>query len=144
MTHTIATALIVNKNGGIFVQRRSPTRRLFPGCWDLAGGHVDPGETVENALTREVFEETGWTVDALHTELSPKTWQADDGPRLERQFIVTTSGDLSNPTLETGKVDAWSWIDHENLATLKENRSTDDTFVHDSVLEALNWLNTNG
>lgn len=99
----------------------------------MAGGHVNPGETVEDALTREVFEGTGWTVDALHTELSPKTWQADDGPRLERQFIVTTSGDLSNPTLETGKVDAWTWIDHENLATLKENRSTDDTFIHDSV-----------
>lgn len=144
MTHTIATALIVNTNGGIFVQRRSPTRRLFPGCRDLAGGHVDPGETVEDALSREVFEETGWTVDALRTELSPKTWRSEDGPKLEPQFIVTVSGDLSNPTLETGKVDAWSWIGRENLATLNENRSTNDTFIHDSVLEGLNWLDTNG
>ena len=107
MAKIVATALILNLNDEIFVQRRSPTRRLFPGCWDLAGGHVDPGESVEHALTREVFEETGWQVGQIRTELSQKTWQAEDRPRFERQFIVSVFGDLEAPKLESGKVDAW-------------------------------------
>lgn len=113
MTQTVATALIIHSDRKVFAQRRSPTRRLFPGCWDLAGGHVDPGETVKDALYREVFEETGWTVVQVRTELFPKTWQAEDGLRQERQFIVTVSGDLAAPVLETGKVDAWCWIDRK-------------------------------
>lgn len=143
MTQTVATALIIHPDRKVFAHRRSPTRRLFPGCRDLAGGHVDPGETVEDALSREVFEETGWTVVQVRAELSPKIWQAKDGPRHERQFIVTVSGDLTAPDLENGKVDAWRWIDRENLSTLKQNRPAGDSFIHDSVLEALDWLDAN-
>lgn len=35
------------------------TRRADNGRWCLPGGHLDPGESVEEACVREVFEETG-------------------------------------------------------------------------------------
>ena len=58
-------ALILNPGGRVFVQKRSPARRLFPGCWDLVGGHVEPGETLYQALAREIQEETVWTLSRI-------------------------------------------------------------------------------
>jgi 8-oxo-dGTP pyrophosphatase MutT (NUDIX family) len=61
----VASALILDGLGRIFVQQRTPTRRLFPGCWDLVGGHVEENEDVISALRREIREETGWTLRTI-------------------------------------------------------------------------------
>jgi 8-oxo-dGTP diphosphatase len=74
----VASALIPDDRGRIFVQRRTMTRRLFPGCWDLIGGHVEDGEEVLSALRREIHEETGWILKAVVHELAATHW--NDGP----------------------------------------------------------------
>ena len=40
---------------------RRTAHRSYPGCWDIIGGHVEPGETFEQTLVREVEEEIGVT-----------------------------------------------------------------------------------
>lgn len=71
----VASALIPDDLGRIFVQQRTLTRRLFPGCWDLVGGHVEEDEDVISALTREIREETGWTLRTIRHEISVKAWR---------------------------------------------------------------------
>jgi 8-oxo-dGTP pyrophosphatase MutT (NUDIX family) len=46
----VVSAVIQDSAGRVFVQRRSNDRRLFPGCWDLVGGHVEPGEDLWRRL----------------------------------------------------------------------------------------------
>jgi 8-oxo-dGTP pyrophosphatase MutT (NUDIX family) len=68
-------ALIRNDEGRIFVQRRSPTRRVLSGIWDIVGGHIEAGETLEEALAREIGEETGWALRELGAQIADSEWE---------------------------------------------------------------------
>ncbi|SEF40772.1 NUDIX hydrolase [Parabacteroides chinchillae] len=60
--HPVIHLHIFNDNGDLYLQKRSMTKDIQPGKWDTAvGGHIDYGETVEEALRREVREELGIT-----------------------------------------------------------------------------------
>lgn len=52
--------LIQNEEGKILVPKRSANRKIFPNCYDFSvGGHVNSGETYEQAAYRELEEELG-------------------------------------------------------------------------------------
>ncbi|MBI4735100.1 MAG: NUDIX domain-containing protein, partial [candidate division NC10 bacterium] len=53
-------AIISNGEGKILLQRRSDN-----GLWGLPGGSVEIGESVRDAIVREVREETGLTVEGV-------------------------------------------------------------------------------
>lgn len=62
LLHPVIHLHIFNKKGDLYLQKRSMTKYIQPGKWDTAvGGHIDFGETVKEALKREVIEEIGVT-----------------------------------------------------------------------------------
>jgi 8-oxo-dGTP pyrophosphatase MutT (NUDIX family) len=60
MALEVALAML-HRDGRWLMQLRDeiPTT-VAPGCWGLFGGHLDPGETPEQALRRELLEEISW------------------------------------------------------------------------------------
>ena len=58
--HPVVHLHVFNPSGDLYLQKRPDWKDIQPGRWDTAvGGHVDWGETVEEALRREVREEIG-------------------------------------------------------------------------------------
>ncbi|MEU8437829.1 NUDIX domain-containing protein [Streptomyces sp. NPDC029216] len=132
-------AVILDRDGRAFAQRRSPGRRLFPDCWDIVGGHVEPGESPLDALAREVEEETGWRLRRVRRLLGITTWTGDDGNgiRHEADYLVEVDGDLDHPALEWSKHTAYEWFGPDDLPRLKENRPPGEHLIHDLVARAL-------
>ena len=54
----VVTAAIIERSGQYLIARRAPGEKLA-GAWEFCGGKVDPGETPEECLTRELHEELG-------------------------------------------------------------------------------------
>lgn len=62
LLHPVVHLHLFNSAGDLYLQKRPQWKDIQPGKWDTAvGGHVDLGESVEQALLREVGEELGVT-----------------------------------------------------------------------------------
>lgn len=62
LLHPVVHLHVFNSQGELYLQKRPAWKDIQPGKWDTAvGGHVDLGESVEQALRREVREELGIT-----------------------------------------------------------------------------------
>ena len=62
LLHPVVHLHVFNSKGDIYLQKRPEWKDIQPGKWDTAvGGHIDYGETPEEALRREVREELGIT-----------------------------------------------------------------------------------
>jgi 8-oxo-dGTP diphosphatase len=108
----VAVGAVCVRDGRLLVIRRG--RGVAVGRWSLPGGRVEPGETLDAALRRELREETGLdvTVDALcgiAERISTRAhyvildfWATATG--------VATAGD---------DADDVAWVDRDGLAALE-------------------------
>jgi 8-oxo-dGTP diphosphatase len=125
----VVGALVRDGQGRVFVHRRGPNRAWLPNGWDVLGGHVEAGETLLDALAREVTEESGWHVTGTPELIFTADWETDeDGAsnrRSEFDFLVEVAGDLAHPRLEWPQHTEYRWLGPDDLALLDENQGRD-------------------
>jgi 8-oxo-dGTP diphosphatase len=61
----VAVGVLVDPAGRFLLTSR-PAGKVYAGHWEFPGGKLEPGETVEAALRRELHEELGITIGPVH------------------------------------------------------------------------------
>lgn len=111
--HLVAAGLLRCGGRGLLLHR-APSRRWYPDCWDLPGGHVEDGETPDAALHRELLEELG--VSALVAGVPFAQVRGDDF-RMDVWVIDQWDGEPAN--LDPTEHDALAWLNHYELTALR-------------------------
>ena len=66
----VVNVFLENSQGQLWIPRRTTHKRTFPLCLDMSmGGHVESGESYEEALTRELSEELRMDANQVNLEL---------------------------------------------------------------------------
>ena len=96
--------------GRVFLVRRAPWRRIFPGTWSFPGGHVEASETPEAALLRELEEEIGvvpTVFEPIGSLFDPNA--GDQGPTNFQMYLVTAWRGGA-PALEGDEHTEFRWL----------------------------------
>lgn len=70
----VVAAALIDADGRVLVQRR-PAGKMMAGLWEFPGGKIEPGETPESALIRELDEELG--IDVAAACLAPAVFASE-------------------------------------------------------------------
>lgn len=138
-------ALLIKNDKILMVQKKSNS------LWDFPGGGIDPGETIEQAITREISEELGTqNIKIIH---NGKTTNKYDWPEKEVQkhfdktgilrkgqeqnfVIVQFNGQDSDIKLQEDELLSYKWVP---VSELKLNMSYQDQY--DTVIKVLHEYN---
>ena len=96
----------------VILRGKEPAR----GCWSLPGGRVEPGETHEAAVVREVLEETGLAVRIVREVGTVRRHAPGGGTYVIRDFLAESTSD-GVPTAGDDADDA-RWVTAQELAAL--------------------------
>jgi 8-oxo-dGTP diphosphatase len=119
VTH-FATGIAVFQNGKLLVVRRVAEDDFLGGEWELPGGGVDSGETITQGAIRELFEETGLTVDTVLGVFEGFDYTTPTKPNV-RQINFKVSVHPGEVKLEPQEHDEYRWITVHDVPSLRTN-----------------------
>lgn len=112
-TVMIVVALaLVSPDGKVLMQQR-PLNKAHGGLWEFPGGKLEPGETPEQAIVREIDEELGVSIESANLlPLSFASERPGAGKRPVLLLLYIASNWQGAPTaLEAGTQVKWASVD---------------------------------
>lgn len=107
----VSTAILIDKERRVLIAQR-PEGKSLAGLWEFPGGKIEPGETPEHALCREVFEELN--IEAKEQDLTPFTFISQDCGEFHLLMTLYTVRKWSG-VLEGKEGQAFKWVSFAEL-----------------------------
>ncbi len=121
--------IIKNENDEILILKRHPQSRTDPEMWELPGGKVEKGEFFDDALVREIKEETDLDVEVGDFA---EAVQNDYSHKRTVQLIMYLDNVKGDVKISDEHTD-WMWADLEKIKNLEISTSLK------KVLKKRNW-----
>ncbi len=114
LTSPRTLAFVCNGNDVLMLQRRADSR-IFPGCYNGVGGHLERDEDPLTGIRREILEETGLTVTRLRLRA---LYNIDPGGPQGVLLFIFTCHSASRKLGTATAAGSLSWVPREELLTL--------------------------
>ena len=109
--HLVVEVLIQHIDGDYLLMKRDFNKDLWPGFYEAtAGGSVLKGETVQQAISREAFEETGVTVKNLKL-INKQT----SHPAIFYSYLSIVDCDKDSIKFQEGETIAYKWLNQKDF-----------------------------
>lgn len=141
MRQRVIVCPVIQNEGEFLLCKMASDRGVFPGQWALPGGGMEPSETMETALRREIREELG---EALRiTDVKPWAFRDDirtktypDGTTEDIYMIYLIFDCIStNRTITFNEeFQDIAWVSPNNLKSMDLNEATRITFARKGLL----------
>lgn len=128
IAHRIARVFLFNSKGELLIQKRSANHSSLPNRWDQsAAGHVDEGETYEQAAYRELKEEVG-VAGVLLTKVTKYYTEETDETQVKKRFQELWVGHYDGAIqIDTHEVSDSRWIQPVDLRKWMQEKPDDFT-----------------
>lgn len=105
--HRCVWVIVCDSRDRIFVHRRTATKDVYPGYWDVAaGGVLEAGETYDAGARRELAEELGILAE-IGSAVADVRYEDESNRVVGRVYVCTFDGE---PTLQASEIETGCWI----------------------------------
>jgi ADP-ribose pyrophosphatase YjhB (NUDIX family) len=115
----VAASAAIIRDGKVLVVRRA--QQPSGGLFSLPGGVVEIGETLQEAVAREVMEETSLVIEPVALAGYRETIIRDDDERVHRHFVILPFAArwISGEPVLNEELSEWQWVTVDEIATLQ-------------------------
>jgi len=116
MEYKVALILLYDKDGRFLLQHRCLNAGVLPGYWAFFGGGIQPGETPQEAVVRESWEELGYM------PVSPRIFKEQpfvEAGKKGYMYVYIEAIGVDKSSLELREGQGWGWFSEDEIESLK-------------------------
>lgn len=139
MEFRVIVSAVIEKDGRVLMGRKPVDMPPYPNTWHIPGGGLDPNETLEEGLKREVYEETGVEItDLERLPFSEDFTESPHGDVIHYIFLVFLTKYKAGEPRAASDLSTLEWIPKEEIPRLaKENALA---YPSIGLFKSLGWL----
>ena len=121
---------IMNEKGAVLLQKRTANKVRNPNKWAKTGGQVDSGESVEDAIYREVKEELGIEIPKEQIKVIDIHKSNEQNRRFAYNFIFVVNYKIDDYILQKEEVSKVKYVTIEDMELIKKENNSNYTFCN--------------
>ncbi len=132
---------VIQNEGEYLLCKMAADRGVFPNQWALSGGGMEPDETMEEALRREIREELGEALIisevkpwAFRDDVRVKTYADGTTEQIYMIYLIFDCVSANRDVTFNEEFQEIAWVKPEALADMDLNVATQETFRQKGLL----------